>query len=84
MVGIKCKMDYPESLAVTRFSRKIIVPTYLLLDQYLHYVQKYTKIGAKKWEFQEYDRLEDEVNFNSVSFAIALTEIYDKVELEQC
>ena len=22
-------MDYPESLAVTRFSRKIIVPTYL-------------------------------------------------------
>ena len=57
---------------------------YLLLDQYLHYVQKYTKIGAKKWEFQEYDRLEDEVNFNSVSFAIALTEIYDKVELEQC
>ena len=23
-------MDYPESLAVTRFSRKIIVPTYLL------------------------------------------------------
>ena len=77
-------MDYPESLAVTRFSRKIIVPTYLLLDQYLHYVQKYTKIGAKKWEFQEYDRLEDEVNFNSVSFAIALTEIYDKVELEQC
>ena len=31
MVGIKCKMDYPESLAVTRFSRKIIVPTYLEL-----------------------------------------------------
>jgi Uma2 family endonuclease len=57
---------------------------YLLVDQYHHYVQKYTKIGTKKWEFQEYDRLEDEVNFSSVSFAIALTEIYDQVELEQC
>ena len=57
---------------------------YLLVDQYHHYVQQYSKIGAKKWEFQEYDRLEDEVNFNSVSFAIALAEIYDQVELEQC
>jgi hypothetical protein len=28
---------------------------------------------------QEYDRLEDGVNFNSVFFAIALTEIYDQV-----
>jgi hypothetical protein len=28
--GFKCKIDYLESLAVTRFSKKLIAPTYLL------------------------------------------------------
>jgi Uma2 family endonuclease len=55
---------------------------YVLIDQYSYSVQRYVKIGAKKWEFQEYDRLEDEVAFVSVPFTISLTDIYDKVELE--
>ena len=29
MGGFKCKIDYLESLAVTRFSKKLIAPTYL-------------------------------------------------------
>ena len=31
MGGFKCKIDYLESLAVTRFSKKLIAPTYLLI-----------------------------------------------------
>jgi len=61
------------------------IPTfqeYVLVDQYRHYVQQYTKTGAKKWDFQEYDSLADEVRFASLSLAIALTDIYDKVDLE--
>jgi len=61
------------------------IPTfqeYVLVDQYRHHVQQYTKTGAKKWDFQEYDSLADEVRFASLSLAIALTDIYDKVDLE--
>jgi Uma2 family endonuclease len=55
---------------------------YVLVDQYSYSVQRYVKTGVKKWEFQEYDRLEDEVAFVSLPFTIALTDIYDKVEPE--
>ncbi|MFN5854805.1 MAG: Uma2 family endonuclease [Pseudanabaenaceae cyanobacterium] len=61
------------------------IPTfqeYLLVDQYTCHVQQYSKIEPKKWSFQEYDSLEDIVTFASVSLTLALTEIYDKVELE--
>ena len=54
---------------------------YLLVDQYQYYVQHYVKIGVKKWEFQEYDTLEEEIKFSTVPCAIALADIYDKVEL---
>jgi Uma2 family endonuclease len=56
---------------------------YLLVDQYRYSVQHYVKISTKKWEFQEYDSLEEEIKFSTVPATIALTEIYDKVELEQ-
>ena len=55
---------------------------YLLVDQYRYSVQHYVKISTKKWEFQEYDSLEEEIKFSTVPGAITLTEIYDKVELE--
>jgi len=62
------------------------IPTfqeYVVVDQYSHHVQQYAKTGVKKWDFQEYDRLEDEITFASLPFAIALADIYDKVELQQ-
>jgi len=60
------------------------IPTfqeYVLVDQYSHHIQQYAKTGAKKWNFQEYDSLADEVRLASLSLAIALTDIYDKVDL---
>lgn len=56
---------------------------YLLVDQYRYSVQHYVKTGTKKWEFREFDTLEEEIKFSTVPCAIALNEIYDKVELEQ-
>ncbi len=55
---------------------------YILVDQYQYYVQHYVKTGVKKWEFQEYDTLEEEIKFLTVPCAIALTDIYDKIDLE--
>jgi Uma2 family endonuclease len=54
---------------------------YLLVDQHHYSVQHYVKIGVKKWEFQEYDTLEEEIEFSTVPCAISLTDIYDKVDL---
>lgn len=55
---------------------------YLLVDQYQYYVQHYVKTGVKKWEFQEYDTLEEEIKFSTVPCTIVLTDIYDKIDLE--
>ena len=38
MGGFKCKIDYLESLAVTRFSKKLIAPTYLGKGSLLAYL----------------------------------------------
>lgn len=55
---------------------------YLLVDQYQYYVQHYVKTDIKKWGFQEYDTLEEEIEFSTVPCTIALTDIYDKINLE--
>jgi len=68
-----------------KFTFYCTIPTfqeYVLVDQYSHHIQQYAKTGAKKWNFQEYDSLADEVRFASLSLAIGLTDIYDKVNLE--
>jgi Uma2 family endonuclease len=55
---------------------------YLLINQYQYSIQHYVKTGVKKWEFQEYDTLEEQIKFSTVPCEITLNEIYDKVELE--
>jgi Uma2 family endonuclease len=55
---------------------------YLLVDQYQYYVQHYVKTDIKKWGFQEYDTLEEEIEFSMVPCTIAMTDIYDKINLE--
>lgn len=69
-----------------KFNSYRSIPTfqeYILIDQYSYHVQHYAKTGLRKWEFQEYDQLEDEIKFASLPFAVFLSEIYDKVELQQ-
>jgi Uma2 family endonuclease len=55
---------------------------YVLVDQYCCQVERYGKTGEKQWVFQEYDGLEDRLELTSIAFAIALQELYDKVEFE--
>ncbi|MBE7383309.1 MAG: Uma2 family endonuclease [Leptolyngbya sp. SIO1E4] len=55
---------------------------YLLVDQYGYHAECYAKAGEKKWVFQEYDGLEETIELASLPFAIALKEIYNKVEFE--
>ncbi|NJL88480.1 MAG: Uma2 family endonuclease [Coleofasciculaceae cyanobacterium SM2_1_6] len=56
---------------------------YLLVDQHHYSVQHYVKTGVKKWEFQEYDTLEEEIKFDTIPCTIALADIYDKVDITE-
>jgi Uma2 family endonuclease len=78
----KSTRNYDQTQKFEAYRTIATLQEYLLVDQYSHNVQRYVKTGVKKWEFQEFDSLEDEVALVSVPFAIALIDIYDKVELE--
>ncbi|MEM9513150.1 MAG: Uma2 family endonuclease [Cyanobacteria bacterium P01_E01_bin.48] len=55
---------------------------YLLVDQYTCHVESYVKTAEKRWIFQEYDGMEATVALESFDFAIALRDVYDKVQFE--
>jgi Uma2 family endonuclease len=61
------------------------IPTfqeYVLVDQYSQHIEHYVKVGAKKWNFQEYDETDTVVQLSSVDLELAIGDIYDKVEFE--
>ena len=78
----KSTRNYDQTQKFEAYRTIATFQEYVLVDQYRHNVHRYVKTGVKKWEFQEFDSLEDEVAFISAPFSIALTDIYDKVELE--
>lgn len=68
-----------------KFAAYRSIPTfaeYVVVDQYQYQVEHYAKTGQKKWVFQEYSDRDDTVELASFDFAIALHDIYDKVEFE--
>jgi Uma2 family endonuclease len=78
----KSTRDYDQG---DKFAAYRTIPTfeeYVLVDQYRYQVEHYAKTGEKKWVFQEYDEVTNSVELASLPFAIALHEIYDKVEFE--
>jgi Uma2 family endonuclease len=74
--------NYDQTEKFTFYRTITTFKEYLLVNQYQYSIQHYVKTGIKKWEFQEYDALEEEIKFSTIPCGIALSEIYDKVELE--
>ncbi|MDY6939898.1 MAG: Uma2 family endonuclease [Cyanobacteriota bacterium] len=54
---------------------------YLLIDQTKVYIEQYFKTANKRWSLYEYDEEDEAISLNSVSFQIALDDIYHKVQL---
>ncbi|MEA5467684.1 Uma2 family endonuclease [Spirulina sp. 06S082] len=52
---------------------------YLLIDQYCFHVEQYSKTEAGKWLFCEYDGESASLSLTTIEFAIALADLYDKV-----
>jgi Uma2 family endonuclease len=66
-----------------KFKAYRTIPTfveYILIDQYSMHVEQYFHTEPQKWIFCEYDGEDDCLSLNSISFAISLAEIYDKVD----
>lgn len=52
---------------------------YLLIDQYSFHVEQYSKTEAGKWLFCEYDGENASLSLTTIELAIALADLYDKV-----
>ena len=55
---------------------------YVLIDQYSQHIDQYVKVGAKKWNLQEYDETDTVMKSVTIDLEIAIADIYDKVEFE--
>lgn len=55
---------------------------YLLIDQNKIRVEQFSKAGKKRWSFYEYDEEDEAIALTSVSFQIALVDLYNKVKFE--
>ncbi|MFB2918673.1 Uma2 family endonuclease [Aerosakkonema funiforme] len=53
---------------------------YLLIDQNKIRVEQFSKAGKKRWSFYEYDEEDEAIALTSVSFQIALVDLYNKVK----
>lgn len=73
-----------------KFAAYRTIPTlaeYLLVDQYRYQqyryqIEHYAKTGAKQWLLQVYDEQETTLQLTALEVAIALTDVYDKVQFD--
>jgi len=68
-----------------KFSAYRSIPTfqeYLLIDQYMHHVEQYSKTEAHKWIFTEYNDIESSISLSSIPFELRLADLYENIEFE--
>ena len=69
-----------------KFEAYRTIPTveeYLLLDQNRKYIEHFSKMDHNRWSFAEYNESDETIALASVSFEIAVADIYNKVNFEQ-
>lgn len=69
-----------------KFEAYRTIPTveeYLLLDQNRKYIEHFSKTDHKRWSFAEYNESDEAIALSSVSFEIAVADIYNKVNFEE-
>lgn len=73
----------------TKFNAYGSIPSfaeYLLISQDRILVEHFTKErsgSSDRWIYQNYDKLESEINLSSISVTLKLADLYDKVEYDQ-
>jgi Uma2 family endonuclease len=78
----KSTQNYDKGDKFTAYRSIPSFQEYILVDQYSIHVEHYVKTEQRKWIFQEYDEVDNVLDFASLSFEILLTDLYDKVKFE--
>jgi len=69
-----------------KFEGYRMIPTvqeYLLLDQNRRYIEHFSKMDNNRWSFAEYNESDETIALSSISFEIAVADIYNKVNFEE-
>jgi Uma2 family endonuclease len=53
---------------------------YLLIDQYMPYVEHYSRTGSQKWLFTEYKNLDSKISLSSLDFELKLADLYENLD----
>jgi Uma2 family endonuclease len=78
----KSTSDYDQTGKFSAYRTIASFQEYVLIDQYNFHIEHYVKREPRKWLFQEYDESDISLYLSSISFEIALADLYDKVEFE--
>lgn len=78
----KSTRGYDQTEKFVAYQTIPTIQEYVLVDQYTYRVEQYTKQSEKSWMFRIYDRPDEQLEFAAFPWAIALEDIYDKVEFE--
>jgi Uma2 family endonuclease len=54
---------------------------YILIDQTQIYIEQYTKTAKNRWALREYNTEDEAIAFAAIPFQIALSDLYNKVQL---
>lgn len=73
--------DYGRGGKFEHYRTLTSLSEYVLIDQDKHHVEHFVRQPENRWLLSETNRLEDTIHLSSINCDLALTEVYDKVEL---
>ena len=79
----KSTKDYDRGEKFEQYRAIETFVEYVLIAQDKHHVEHYSRQADKTWILSETNRVEDVIELNSIGCKLAVSEIYDKVDLLQ-
>ncbi|HEX5732339.1 MAG TPA: Uma2 family endonuclease [Blastocatellia bacterium] len=79
----KTTKDYDRGEKFEQYRAIETFVEYVLIAQDKHHVERYSRQADKTWVLSETNQVEDVIELKSISCKLALSEIYDKVDLLQ-
>lgn len=73
--------DYDRGGKFEHYRSLASLSEYVLIAQDKHHVEHFVRQPDNRWLLSETNRLEDTIHLPSIDCALALTEVYDKVEM---
>jgi Uma2 family endonuclease len=79
----KSTESYARGAKFEQYSKLSSLQEYLLVSQYRHRVEQFTKQGSGQWLLATYEKLDEVINLPSISCKLAIQDIYLKVKFRE-